>query len=360
MRAPLRDSSQSQSDLLSPGAAGFRMPAEWERHESTWLSWPDSSEIWGEQLEAVQEMWVEMVRLISPGERVCLLVNDEVSEERAGARLAAGGTRMENVSFYRIPTVDVWIRDYGPIFIARSGESPEVGVTKWAFNAWGGKYEAYLQDDKVGSEIARGLGLPVFEPGLVLEGGSIDVNGQGSCLTTEDCLLSSSRNPQLTKPEIEGALKNYLGMMHVIWLGRGIEGDDTDGHIDNLARFVNATTVVCACEEDPRDRSFVPLLDNLERLKRAVDQDGRELRVISLPQPGSVDHEGARLPASYANFYITNQVVLVPIYHHPNDQRALEILRPLFPDRTVVGIPSAALLVGLGAIHCATLHQPVP
>lgn len=301
-----------------------------------------------------------MVQALSQEEEVCLLVNDEHEQAEVTQRLGRAGVVMEHVAMYRIPTVDVWIRDYGPTFLVTRGARPSVALTDWIFNAWGRKYESYLDDDQVAEQIAALLAVPAFRPDLVLEGGSIEVNGTGACLTTEQCLLNTNRNPHLKQREIEKALGDYLGVDHVIWLGEGIVGDDTDGHVDDIARFVNPSTVVCAVESDPTDENYIRLRENFDRLKGAKDQDGARLSVVALPMPGRVFCDGTRLPASYANFYIANGVVLVPIYNHPNDELALGILGDLFPARKVIGIPCAALVVGLGAIHCVTQQEPLP
>ncbi len=336
------------------------MPAEWERHEATWLAWPHNLETWPDQLELVKQIWVEMIRAIAPAEKVCLLVNDERARAEAESRLKRVATAMDHVSIYQIPTVDVWMRDYGPTFVTKEGHPKSLAFNDWIFNAWGRKYESYVQDDSVAKEISRLLGVPVFNAGVVLEGGSIDVNGCGTCLTTEQCLLNTNRNPNLGRGEIEEILRNYLNVDQTIWLGEGIVGDDTDGHIDDIARFVNPTTVVCVLEQDSKDENYASLRENFERLQSATDRNGKKFSVIPLPCPGRVTYEGVRLPASYANFYIANGVVLVPTYDHANDPSALEILGELFSDRKIVGIPCAPLVMGLGAIHCVTQQQPSP
>lgn len=335
------------------------MPAEWEPHRATWLAWPHNLETWPKQLELVKEIWTKMIRAISLEEEIRLLVNDERAQAEATKRLSSVRAVMKHVRIYRVPTVDVWIRDYGPTFITRRGVEGKLAFIDWAFNAWGQKYESYVQDDRVAKEIAALLRIPVFKPGIVLEGGSIDVNGCGTCLTTEQCLLNPNRNPRLGRSEIERALRDYLGVDHFVWLGEGIVGDDTDGHIDDIARFVNPTTVVCALEEDSKDKNYAPLQENYERLQDATDQDGKKLTVVPLPLPGRVGQKGMRLPASYANFYIANGTVLVPTYNHSKDAAALAILGNLFPDRKVVGIPCGPLVVGLGAIHCVTQQEPL-
>jgi agmatine deiminase len=342
----------------SPSSLGYRMPAEWEPHEATWLAWPHNRETFPGHLEVVQGIWVRMIKEISVKEKVCLLVNDDEERFEAFTRLIRAGVRVDNVAFYEIPTVDVWMRDYGPTFVTRTGKESPLAFNDWIFDGWG-KYPSYRDDDAVAKSIAKLLGIPVFEHEIVLEGGSIDVNGCGTCLTTEQCLLNPNRNPHLTRAEIEEFLCATLGVRHVLWLGDGLVGDDTDGHIDDIARFVDPTTVVCAVEEDPRDENYTPLQENYERLQGARDQDEKKITVVKLPMPGRVHHQGARLPASYANFYLANGAVLVPTYDHPNDARARDILTELFPDRAVVSIPSAPLVIGLGAIHCVTQQQPL-
>jgi len=336
------------------------MPAEWGPHEATWLAWPQSPEVWPDPLEVVQGVWVQMVRALCEGEKVCLLVNNENAEKDATAKIGAAGTDLGKVVISRIPTVDVWIRDYGPTFITRKQGGIKVGLNNWVFNAWGRKYDTYLDDDSVAGNIAALLQLPVFEPGLILEGGSIEVNGCGTCISTTECLLNPNRNPHLRRDDIERTLRDHLGVRHFIWLDHGILGDDTDGHIDNLARFINPTTVVCALEENPKDENYPSLRKNYELLQGAKDQDGAGLKVIPLPMPGRVMYRGTRLPASYANFYIGNVTVLVPQYGHPNDRKVVELLSSLFPERKVLGIDCSPLIHGQGAIHCVTQQQPAP
>lgn len=343
----------------APRDLGYRMPAEWEPHRATWLAWPTNTETWPDSLPAVQEIWVEMVRELSSAEQVCLLVGDDRAREEVEGRLRRGSASMDRIACFTIPTVDVWIRDYGPTFLTRKGETP-LAFVDWVFNGWGGKYQGYAQDDMVSRELARLLGVPVFEPGIVLEGGSIEVNGRGTCLTTEQCLLHPNRNRALSQNQIEKVLRESLGVRHVVWLGDGIAGDDTDGHIDDIARFVDPSTVVCCVEGDCADENYAALQENLERLRGATDQEGKKLSVVPLPMPGPVIAEGRRLPASYANFYIANGLVLVPTFDHPNDQSALGILTDLFAGRRVVGIPCGAVVPGLGAIHCVTQQEPLP
>jgi len=342
----------------TPASLGYAMPAEWARHRATWLSWPHNRETWPTQLARVQEVWLRMVQVLSAHERVHLLVNDDVTERTVAERLRNARAAMENVSLLKIPTVDVWMRDYGPTFVVRDGRDEPLAFNDWIFNGWGGKYDDYKQDDGVAKEIAALLGLPVFNHPVVLEGGSIEVNGAGVCLTTEQCLLNKNRNPRLSRGEIERLLKETLGVGQVLWLGAGIAGDDTDGHIDDIARFVDATTVLCVLEANPRDENYVPLRENFERLQGMRDCRGAKFTVVPLPSPGPVHDEGSRLPASYANFYIANEVVLVPVFDDPNDGAALGILRELFPSREIIGLPCAEVVAGLGAIHCVTQQEP--
>ncbi len=249
------------------------------------------------------------------------------------------------------------MRDYGPTFVIRNQQSP-LALNDWIFNGWGGKYKSYEQDDNVAKAIAARIKGSVFAHPIVLEGGSIDVNGRGACLTTEECLLNPNRNPHMSRAEIEEFLKNALGLSHILWLGKGIVGDDTDGHIDDIARFVDPTTVVCSMEENPQDENYAPLRENYERLQEATDQDGRKLSIVRLPCPHPVYSDGLRLPASYANFYIANGVVLVPVFQDVNDDKAMGILRDLFPDREVIGLPCTMVVAGLGALHCVTQQEP--
>jgi agmatine deiminase len=341
----------------SPSSLGYSMPAEWEGHRATWLSWPHNRETWPLELERVRQAWVEMIQALAPHEQVCLLVNDQSTRGDVLARLQQAGALLENVSILEIPTVDVWMRDYGPTFVTRNSAEAPLALNDWIFNGWG-KYKSYEQDDRVTKVIASILGIPVFEHAIVLEGGSIDVNGRGTCLTTEQCLLNKNRNPHLTRADIEQILKSSLGVSKVIWLGEGIAGDDTDGHIDDIARFTNPATVACVLVSDPRDQDYRVLQENYERLQSATDQDGKKLSIVKLPSPSPVIYQGIRLPASYANFYIANELVLVPTFNDPNDRQALGLLQELFPNRKVIGIDCSAVVAGLGAIHCVTQQEP--
>lgn len=344
----------------TPAALGYRMPAEWHRQDAVWLAWPHNPETWaGDALPAACDCYVRIIRALAPDQRVCVLVGDEDAASAATQLMAAGGVELANVTTVCLPTSDAWIRDYGPTFLI--GRRPDgVAAVSWRFNAWGGKYADLEDDDRVAALLCERLGVPVFDAPFVLEGGSIEVDGEGAVLTTEQCLLNPNRNPRLRRREIETHLGDYLGIEAVIWLGEGIEGDDTDGHVDDIARFVAPGTVVCALEEDPADANHRLLEDNHERLRTWRDSAGRSLRVIPLPMPRPVLDGGTRLPASYANFYIGNRSVVVPVFDDPADSRALEVLGDCFPGRRVVGVDSRSLLVGLGAIHCCTQQQPAP
>jgi agmatine deiminase len=346
------------STMVTPRSLGYRMPAEWAHHRATWLSWPHNRETWPTQLKQVREIWVEMIRALAPHEQVYLLVNDEAVEREVAARLQTAGVAMDNLVLLKISTVDVWMRDYGPTFLTRASSDRPLACNDWIFNGWGGKYKAYEDDDRIAPEISRLLNIPLFAQSIVLEGGSIEVNGAGTCLTTEQCLLHRNRNPHLRREQIEEHLKESLGVSHVIWLGEGILGDDTDGHIDDIARFVDPSTVVCTVESKKDDANYVFLQENLARLQGAKDQSGKKLSVIALPCPEPVCYEDTRLPASYANFYIANDIVLVPVFDDPNDAKALGILQELFPRRKVLGLRCNEVVAGLGALHCVTQQEP--
>jgi len=282
-------------------------------------------------------------------------VKDNAMKAKVAGLLNERDVNLAKINFAMFDYADVWIRDYGPIFVVNKEKKPV--MLHWVFNAWGGKYEELMKDTRIPEMINKRMQLKYFKPGIVLEGGSIDVNGRGTLLTTEQCLLNKNRNPNLSKEEIEQYLKDYLGVSDIVWLRKGIAGDDTDGHVDDIARFVNPETVLCAYEEDESDENYAALKENYEILLESKDQDGNKLKIIKLPMPGCVGEE-ERLPASYANFYIGNKVVLVPVFGHENDKRALKIIQEVFPDRKVAGIDCTELVYGFGAIHCITQQQP--
>jgi agmatine deiminase len=352
---------------VTPARASWRMPAEWEPHRASWLAWPHNRHDWPGRFAPIPWVYADIVRHLHTGEDVRLLVNDPAAERRARRALARAGVDLTRVEFFPIRTDRVWTRDYGPMFVV-SGRG-ELGINNWRFSGWA-KYDNWRHDDKVPWRVAEKLGIRRLAaptrngfrntPVVVLEGGSIDVNGAGCLLTTEECLLSDvqARNPGMTRSDYEQAFARYLGVRKTLWLGGGIAGDDTHGHVDDVTRFVAPSRVVTAVEPDPADPNHAPLEGNLRRLRGMTDHRGRPLEVVTLPMPRPVFFDGQRLPASYANFYIGNEKVLVPTFNDPADRIALGTLAELFPGRTVVGIHALDLVWGLGALHCMTQQEP--
>jgi agmatine deiminase len=347
----------------TPYALGYRMPAEWERHEATWLAWPHELTDWPGKFAPILWVYAEIVRHLARVERARIFVEDRDAETRARGVLKKAHADLAAVEFIRVPTDRGWIRDFGPIFV-KNEKNGEVAATHWLFNAWA-KYDNFKKDSVAFTHANRHLKHRVWQPHhrghrAVLEGGSIDVNGRGTLLTTEECLLSpvQARNPGVAREELEKIFRDNLGATHVVWLKNGIAGDDTHGHVDDLARFVNPATVVTVVEEDQSDANHAPLQENLALLQTMRDQDGQPLRVETLPMPAPVFFAGQRLPASYANFYIANKVVLVPTFNDPNDRIALNKLSSLFPGHEIVGIACRDLVLGLGTIHCMTQQEP--
>jgi len=340
----------------TPRNRGYHMPAEWEPHEAVWISWPHNT-LTFPFIETVEESYIQFIKAVHSSEQVRLLVPDEDSSRRITLLLKDAGVDMTRVTLFMFSYSDVWIRDYGPTFVVNRGEL-QVAMVRWIFNAWGDKYDELLVDGSVPGFMNDVLNLPVFEPGIVLEGGSIEVNGRGMVLTTRSCLLNKNRNPSLTQEEIENILNEYLGTVKVIWLNEGVAGDDTDGHIDDIARFVTPSTILCAVEEDPDDENYKVLAENYQILCQATDQDGQPLMVIPLPMPAMISGEGGRYPGSYTNFYIGNNVVIVPVFDDPYDEKACSIIKEAFPDREVIGINARAMIEGYGTFHCATQQQP--
>ena len=354
------------SPTQTPRALGYRMPAEWELHEATWLAWPWNHEDWPGKFQPIPWLYAEIIRLLAARERVHLIVRDTKEAKRATSILKRAGADLAQVSFHLWPTDRVWTRDSGPIFV-RNKEG-RVALTNWHFNAWA-KYSDWGLDDQIPRRVAELLQLREWQPTLeidgvarrlVLEGGSIDTNGQGTLLTTEECLLSEiqQRNPGLSRAQLEQAFSDYLGIDHVIWLNRGVAGDDTHGHVDDISRFVAPDTIVTAVEANTKDPNHEPLAENLGRLKTARTLEGKQFTIVELPLPRPVVFRKQRLPASYANFYLANGLVLMPTFHDHNDRIALNILAQVFPDREVIGIHSVDLIWGLGALHCMSQQQP--
>lgn len=346
----------------TPHALGFKMPAEWESHEATWLGWPHELTDWPGKFSPIPWAFAEIVRHLSQVERVYLLVENREAEARVRTMLRKSGASLAAVDFFRVPTDRGWMRDSGPICV--KNDAGEVAYTNWRFNGWA-KYENHKKDAQVVTTANKKLKRTLWQPmhngrRVVLEGGSIDVNGRGTLLTTEECLLSKTqeRNPGFTREDYAEVFKNYFAVTNVLWLKNGIAGDDTHGHVDDLSRFVDPTTVVTVVEDNSKDANYSPLQENLALLKSMRDQDGQPLRVETLPMPSPVYFEGQRLPASYANFYIANRIVIVPTFNDVNDRIALNTLAKLFPTREVVGIACRDLVLGLGTLHCMTQHQP--
>ena len=353
--------------------ANYRMPPEWAPHLACYLVWPHNRDTWPGRFEYIPTVFADMAAAIAFFEPVRLMVNDEaeIEEVREMIRDSVHDLyRQQNdrdivlsrIDVFHVPTNDSWARDHGPIFVNRvgDGDGPNQIALDWRFNSWGQKYGAFDLDDVVPQKLGLRYNFKVIEPGIVLEGGSIDVNGAGTLLTTESCLLNKNRNPDLTRAEIEDYLKTYLGVSNILWLGDGIAGDDTDGHIDDLARFTAPDTIVTVLEEDPADANYKVLRDNLDRLHKMRDQAGHPFKIETLPMPPALVHEGTRMPASYANFYIANKAILMPTFNCPQDKQAAITLSRLFPNRVVVGVPSTDLVWGLGSVHCLSQQHPTP
>jgi agmatine deiminase len=364
--------TQSQIDTSpmpaeTPASLGYRMPAEWSPHAATWLGWPHNKTDWPGKFQPVPWVYAEIVRHLARHERVEILVNDARAEEQARSVLQKANAFSHNVSFRRALTNRGWMRDSAPIFVKNLNTTPNahaVAAVNWSFNAWA-KYPDWRDDERASESIVKWAGVPSWRPQVngrrvVLEGGSIDTNGRGLLLSTEECLLSDvqCRNPGISREQLERVLADYLGIERVIWLERGIAGDDTHGHVDDISRFVAEDTVITAVEPNTNDENHEPLRRNFERLKRATDVNGRKLRIIEMPMPAPVVFKGRRLPASYANFYIANGVVLVPVFNDCNDRVALNRLADVFSSRDIIPIYCGDLIWGLGAIHCMTQQQP--
>jgi agmatine deiminase len=366
-RSAVRDQGQS------PAALGYRLPAEWDRHEATWLAWPHNATDWPGKLAPIHWVYAEVVRKLALGEIVRILVNSNDHQVRAERYLRRAGVDVRRVEFFRFETNRGWTRDFGPVFVRRrqSGKgkesrNPDVGVLRFRFNAWA-KYADWQKDDSIAPRVARRLVCPLFPVkhagrDVVLEGGAVDTNGRGTVLTSEQCLLDPTvqvRNPGFDRAAWEQVLRGYLGATNVLWFGEGIDGDDTHGHVDDFCRFVTPSTVVLCREDDPNDANYRPLEENWDRIADMRLEDGSKLDAVPLPMPAPLYFDGRRLPASYANFYVANAAVLVPTFNDPNDRIALGIFADLFVDRPVVGIHAVDLVWGLGTLHCLTREQPL-
>ena len=343
---------------MTPKQAGYYFPAEFARHSATWLSWPHKEASWPGKIATIYPFYAQFVRELAKGEEVCINVADEAMKEFAIGHLKAAGADLEMVRFFLHPTNDAWCRDHGPAFLINPAAAEKKVIVDWNYNAWGDKYPPYDLDDDIPTQIGKALDLPVYYPGIVMEGGSVDFNGAGTVLTSSCCLLNPNRNPELSREKIEGYLRDYYGVEQVLWVKEGIVGDDTDGHIDDTVRFVSEDTVVTVIEEDRQDENYGLLQENLKDLGRMRLLNGKQINIVELPMPDAVVHEDQRLPASYANFYIANESVIVPTYRCDKDEKALRILQDCFPARRVVGIDSTEIIWGLGSFHCLSQQEP--
>jgi agmatine deiminase len=337
---------------------GYYHPAEFAPHTSTWLSWPHKEASWPGKIEAIFPIYAQFVILVAEGEKVNINVKDDEMKEKALGHLRKAGADPGSVEFHFHPTNDAWCRDHGPAFLINPKAAIKKVIVDWGYNAWGEKYPPYDLDDVIPTLVGKKLNIPVYHPGIVMEGGSVDFNGKGTVLTTTSCLLNKNRNPKLSQDQIEQYLFDFYGVSNVLWLGDGIIGDDTDGHIDDLTRFVNEDTVVTVVESSKSDENYKPLRENLEALTKMKLENGKSINVVELPMPAAIWYEGQRLPASYANFYISNNYIVTPVFRDKNDDKALNILQKCFPTRKVVGLDCTDVIWGLGAFHCLSHEEP--
>ena len=343
--------------MHTPKTLGYTFPAEWTKHEATWLSWPHKEASWPGKIESIYPIYAQFIKALTSGEKVRINVNNEAMKLQALVWLTDAGTDLSQVEFFIHATNDAWCRDHGPAFLLNKKENKKA-IIDWGYNAWGNKYPPYDLDDVIPTKIAQHYNLPLFLPGIVMEGGSVDFNGEGTILTTTACLLNQNRNPHLSQATIEQYLYDYYGAEQILWLGDGIVGDDTDGHIDDITRFVGTHKVVTVVEENHNDENYELLQENLSALKAMRLLDGKQLDIVELPMPSALVVDDQRLPASYANFYIGNEAVIVPTYRDKNDDKALGILTQCFPDRKVIGLDSTDIIWGLGSFHCLSQQEP--
>ena len=337
---------------------GFSFPPEWAPHEATWLSWPHKQESWPGKIDSIYPRYAEFIKYLALSEKVRINVKDEEMKAFALKHINEAGADLSQIEFYFFSTNDAWCRDHGPAFLINPQAEQKKVIVDWGFNAWGGKYPPFDLDDVIPTKIGAHFNIPVFNPGIIMEGGSVEFNGKGTILTSKSCLLNKNRNPHLSQEQIEEYLKTYYGQQQVLWVSDGIVGDDTDGHIDDTVRFVNENTVLTVVEDNPEDENYELLQTNLRELKEMRLLNGEFLHIIELPMPDAVIFEDTRLPASYANFYISNGHVIVPIYGCHKDKIALEIIAKCFPDRETVGIDSTDIIWGLGSFHCLSQQEP--
>ncbi len=343
---------------MTPKQLGYYFPAEFAKHTATWLSWPHKEASWPGKIHTIFPVYAEFVKRVAEGELVNINVVDEAMKQFAVQQLEKVKADFSKINFFFHPTNDAWCRDHGPAFLINPKAEQKKAIVDWGYNAWGGKYPPYDLDDVIPTLIAKHYNIPVFHPGIVMEGGSVEFNGKGTLLTTTACLLNPNRNPHLNQKQIEEYLHNYYGVEHILWLGDGIEGDDTDGHIDDLTRFVNEDTVVTVVETNKQDPNYEPLQENLKLLQTLRLESGKQMNIIELPMPSPLVYEGMRLPTSYANFYISNKYIVVPTFRDKNDDKACSILQECFKDRTVIGLNSTDIIWGLGSFHCLSQQEP--
>jgi agmatine deiminase len=344
---------------LTPKQLGYYFPAEFALHAATWLSWPHKEASWPGKIHTIYEPYCRFIKELTKGEKVCINVNDENMKSFAVKNLKNANVDPNKVEFFIHPTNDAWCRDHGPTFLINPSAEQKKVIVDWDYNAWGNKYPPYDLDDVIPTLIGKDLNIPVFHPGIIMEGGSVEFNGKGTLLTSTACLLNPNRNPQLNQQQIENYLCDYYGVEQVLWVDEGIVGDDTDGHIDDTVRFVNEDTVLTVVEENRNDENFELLQHNLKQLKQMRLLNGKQLNIIELPMPDEVIWEAQRLPASYANFYIANKSVIVPVYRCNKDEKALQIIQDCFPGREIVGIDSTDMIWGLGSFHCLSQQEPL-
>ena len=346
------------SFAATPKSLGYRFPAEFEEHEATWLSWPHKEASWPGKLDAVYPYYAQFVKALAESEKVRINVADEAMKNFALGHLIRAGVNLAQVTFFFHPTNDAWCRDHGPAFLVNPEAEQKKVIVDWGYNAWGGKYPPFDLDDVIPTLIGKEFNIPVFHPGIVMEGGSVEFNGAGTLLTSTACLLNPNRNPHLNQEQIEEYLRNYYGVDQILWVDEGVVGDDTDGHIDDTVRFVNENTVLTVVEENPADENYELLQHNLKQLKAMRLPNGQALNIIELPMPDAVVYDDQRLPASYANFYIANTSVIVPTFRCAKDEKALQIIQSCFPTRKVIGIDSTEIIWGLGSFHCLSQQEP--
>jgi agmatine deiminase len=342
----------------TPKQLGYSFPAEWHPHVATWLSWPHKEASWPGKIETIYPRYIDFIKAVAVGEQVHINVNDEEMKAEVMSRLQAADADLSKIKLHIHPTNDAWCRDHGPAFLINPKAAIPKIILDWNYNAWGNKYPPYDLDDVIPTLIGKHLNLPVLNPGIIMEGGSVDFNGAGTVLTTTQCLLNENRNPHLNKAQVEKYLEDYYGVSQILWLHEGIVGDDTDGHIDDITRFVNEDTVVTVVEENQQDENYHILQQNLKHLKQMHLLNGKQLNIVELPMPDAVVFDGQRLPASYANFYIANAAVIVPTFRCNNDERALQIIGQCFTDRKIIGIDSTDIIWGLGSFHCLSQQEP--